>query len=88
MSLLNDPAAGPDLIQLALQLTRIAQSTNSTPAGTRQLHWIVYPAGGLCEAYYAYESNHGPRIYVVGFGLTANNAVFQPVVQGRLASVP
>lgn len=88
MALLNDPTAGGDAAQLGLALRRLAQHTSSTPAGPR-LRRYIYPAGGLCAAFYAYESNNGARIFVVGFCLEIDSYVsFLPIAQARLSGVP
>jgi hypothetical protein len=88
MALLNDPTAGCDAAQLGLALKRLAQHTSSTPAGPR-LRRHIYPAGGLCAAFYTYESNNGTRIFVVGFCLEVDSyGSFFPTVQARLSSVP
>jgi hypothetical protein len=90
MKLLNDPnpTVGNDAAQLVLGLRRLVQQTNSTPAGGPQVYSYVYPSCGLCAAYYAYESNNGPRIYVVGFCLTADMLKFWQTAKNRLRNVP
>jgi hypothetical protein len=88
MALLTDPITGGDAAQLGLALKRLAQHTASTPPGPR-LRRYVYPSGGLCAAFYAYESNNGTRIFVVGFCLEVDSlGSFLPVAQARLNNVP
>lgn len=87
-ALLNDPTVGGDAAQLALYLKRVAQHTHSTPPGPSALRRCVYPAGGRCAAFYAYESNNGTRIFVVGFCLEIDSARFAPTAQARLTNVP
>jgi hypothetical protein len=88
MALLTDPITGGDAAQLGLALKRLAQHTSSTPPGPR-LRRYVYPSGGLCAAFYAYESNNGTRIFVVGFCLEVDSlGSFLPIAQGRLSNVP
>jgi hypothetical protein len=88
MALLNDPVAGGDAAQLGLALKRLAGQTSSTPAGPR-LRRYIFPAGGLCAAFFAYESNNGTRIFVVGFCLEVDSyGSFLPIAQARLSNVP
>jgi len=89
-ALLNDqdPAVGNDAAQLGADLKAMAKHTNSTPTTGTPPYWRVYPMGGTCAACYAYESNNGTRIFILGFCLTANSTNFQPTAANRLSSVP
>lgn len=88
MTLLNDAQAGGDAAQLGLALKRLAAHTTTTPSGGSRLHWSVFPAGGQCAAFYAYESNNQPRIFVVGFCLTVDSQTFLATAKARLPNVP
>ena len=88
MALLNDPHAGADLVQLGLGLKRLAQHASSPSPGNKRAYWYVFPAGGMCSAYYTFESNNGPHMFVLGFCLTLDAFRFHAVAAGRLWAVP
>lgn len=90
VALLNDPnpVVGNDAADLGAYLKAMAKHTNSTPTTGTPPYWCVYPMGGTCAAYYAYELNNRTRIFILGFCLTVNSSNFRPMAVNRLSRVP